>query len=602
MDPFISLLQQGLALQKAGRVSEAEQVYRVVVNQAPQHSLALHLAGTAVGQLGRLREAIDLLRRSLALNPTDPVAWNNLATAQLDAGSATDALDSASKAIALAPAYVAANFSWGSAASQLGRYSEAVRAFQKVLTAQPYHTPAWMGLWRAAAQVCDWAVMMSAAAQLTQAIQNGQNPLLPFDALIFADDPVLHLQTAQAASQRASQQKSLVQHAHTVPRYPGRIRLAYLSADFHEHATAYLMAVLFERHDRQRFEVIGISFGPDDESAMRARLRRGFDQFWDVCLASDEEVFERMLAAQIDIAVDLKGFTHHSRPSILLRKPAPIVVNYLGYPGTTGSPAHDYLIGDRVVTPLSHAAFYSEKLVQMPCCYQVNDSQRLAGVVVPTREEEGLPEDGFVFAAFNNVYKITPDIFAIWMRLLAAVPGSVIWLLSDSDDVRQNLRMQAKALGMSTKRLVFGRRVNLARHLARHVHAGLFLDTFPCNAHTTTSDALWMGLPVVTCVGQAFAGRVAASLLYAVSLPELVTQSLLEYESLALRLASDPHAIQRMRDHLLSVRATSALFDSARFADHLESAFEHMFRRWQQGLPAKSFDVSDLASSSDALT
>jgi predicted O-linked N-acetylglucosamine transferase (SPINDLY family) len=330
---------------------------------------------------------------------------------------------------------------------------------------------------------------------------------------------------------------------------------------------------------------------------MRHRLARAFDEFWDVRALSHEAVVQRMLDAKIDIAIDLKGFTRESRPSVLLRKPAPIVVNYLGYPGTMGASAYDYLIGDHIVTPTGHAGFYAEHLVQMPNSYQVNDTRRIADPAVPTREEEGLPATGFVFAAFNNVYKITPHFFEAWMRLLAALPGSVLWLLSDSEDVRRNLRAQASALGIQPERLVFARRVPLSKHLARHAHAGLLLDNLPYNAHTTTSDALWMGVPVVTCIGNAFAGRVAASLLHAVGLKELVAHSLPEYEAMALRLALDASELQRLRNHLVAVRATAALFDVESFTAHLESAFEHMYHRWQQGLPAQAFAVERLGSS-----
>lgn len=594
VDPFLPLLQQGLALQKAGRMPEAERAYRAVLSQAPQHPMALHLAGTVVGQLGRWGEAIALLQRSLALHPADPMAWNNLATAMLDAGDATGALDAADRSLALAPDYASAWFSWGSAASGVGRHADAVEAFRRVVSLQPQHALAWAGMWRAAVAVCDWPCAQFAAVQVQSMLSQNHGGLPPFDALALVDDPLMHLRCAQAASQRLLAQESFVPHQHTLQCRRGRIRLAYLSADFHEHATAYLTAELFERHDRQRFEVVAVSFGPDDASPMRSRLVRAFDEFWDVRALPHETVVQRMLDAKIDIAIDLKGFTRDSRPSILLRKPAPIVVNYLGYPGTMGSSVYDYLIGDRIVTPVAHAGLYAEQLVQMPNSYQVNDTHRFADSFVPTREEEGLPADGFVFAAFNNVYKITPHFFEAWMRLLAALPGSVLWLLSDNEDARRNLRAQAAALGGDPLRLVFARRVPLAKHLARHAHAGLLLDNLPYNAHTTTSDALWMGVPVVTCMGQAFAGRVAASLLHAVGLPELVTQSLPEYEALALRLASDAQALQRLRNHLLAVRRTAALFDAANFTTHLETAFVHMHHQWQQGLPAQSFVVDGL--------
>ncbi len=596
LDPFQPLLRQGLSLQKAGRLLEAERLYRAVVTQAPQHPMALHLAGTVVGQLGRWGEAIALLQRCLELSPADPMAWSNLATALLDAGKFTGALDAAAKALALSPNYASAWFSWGAAASGLGRHADAIEAFRKVVLQQPRHGLAWAGMWRAAVSICDWACAQTAAAQVHAMLEKTPGGIPPFDALALTDDPSLHFRCAQATAQRLLAQEAFVPCEHLPRPHGERIRLAYLSADLHEHATAYMMAELFERHDRQRFEVVAVSFGPDDASPMRQRLGRVFDEFWDVRSSPHEAVVQRMLDANIDIAIDLKGFTRDSRPSILLRKPAPIVVSYLGYPGTMGASTYDYLIGDAVVTPQMHAHLYAEQLVQMPNSYQVNDTHRMADPVAPTREEEGLPVNGFVFAAFNNVYKITPQFFGVWMRLLAALPGSVLWLLNDNNDARRNLRAQATAQGVDPQRLIFARRVPLPKHLARHVHAGLLLDNLPCNAHTTTSDALWMGVPVVTCMGQGFAGRVAASLLHAVGLPELVTQSLSEYEAMALRLASEPQALEFLRNHLVAVRSSAPLFDAAGFTAHLEAAYEHMHHRWQQGLPAQSFAVEGLGA------
>ena len=319
-----------------------------------------------------------------------------------------------------------------------------------------------------------------------------------------------------------------------------RIRVAYLSADYHSHATSQLAAGLFDTHDKNRFETVAISFGPDDTSAMRGRLMRAFDRFIDVRDKSDGAAAALIREMEIDIAVDLKGFTQDGRPGILALRPAPVQVNYLGHPGTMGARYIDYLIADRRIVPDGHERHYSEKIVYLPDSYQANDRKRRIAERTPTRADEGLPETGFVFCSFNGSFKITPELFDIWMRLLKAVEGSVLWLLDDNPAAVRNLKREAEARGVSTQRLIFAPRRPVEEHLARHRLADLFLDTLPCNAHTTASDALWAGLPVLTCTGDTFAGRVAASLLSAVGLPELITDSLPSYEALAMKLARDP--------------------------------------------------------------
>lgn len=588
----------GLTFQKQGLLAEAEAAYRDALSLAPRHPLVLHLLGTVLGQRGQWFEAIELLQQSLRIQPADPKAWNNLATAFLDAGECLSAREAAERALTLAPDYPAARLSWASACYGSERYAEALAAFCALAASSSQHEPlAWPGMWRSAAAVCDWSSWEKAQAAIKSMLSQGKMVLSPFDSLLFADDSFLHRQCAEAVVEQTLKREVFAPLPEVTCSDKGvkapRIKLAYLSADFHEHATAYLMAELFERHDKSRFETIAVSFGPDDDSPMRHRLLKAFDQFWDVRLNTPQEVARRMRDAGIDIAVDLKGFTRDARPSILLHKPAPVVVSYLGYPGSMGSAAYDYLVSDPAVTPVQHAPLYAEQLVQMPWSYQVNDTQRPISPEIPLKTQEGLPEEGFVFAAFNNVAKITPVFFASWMRLLQEVPRSVLWMICNHEDARTNLRREALKHGVDTTRLVFARRVPLAQHLARHAHADLLLDNLPYNAHTTTSDALWAGVPVVTCMGQAFAGRVAASLLHAVGLPELVTHSLPEYEALALRLATQPQELQRLRAHLKAVRSTAPLFDTERFTRQLESAYVHMHERRLQGLPPDGFAVPE---------
>jgi protein O-GlcNAc transferase len=370
-----------------------------------------------------------------------------------------------------------------------------------------------------------------------------------------------------------------------------RMRIAYLSANFHQHAIGYLTAELFERHDRSRFEVIGVSFGIDDKSAQRARIVRAFDQFHDVGMQPDDEVAKLLRRLNVDIAVDLMGHTQLARPQILAHRPAPVQVNYLGYPGTMGAEFMDYVIADPIVLPLDQQPFYAESIVHLPDCYQVNDSKRTIAARTPSRREAGLPEQGFVFCCFNNAWKITKPFFEVWMRLLGAVDGSVLWLLRDNPDTEGNLRQEAQARGIDTARLVLAERLPLEDHLARHRLADLFLDTLPYNAHTTASDALWAGLPVLTCRGLSFAGRVGASLLGAVGLPELVATDLPGYEALALKLATDAPALASIRQKLDRNRLTHPLFDTDRLCRHIEAAFTTMRDiRWRGEL-ARPFSV-----------
>jgi len=374
-------------------------------------------------------------------------------------------------------------------------------------------------------------------------------------------------------------------------RQAGRIRLAYLSADLYNHATAHLMAELFERHDRTRFELIALSFGPDRRDAMRSRLASAFDRFIDVRHLGDEAIAAYARELGVDIAVDLKGFTIDARPGIFAWRAAPVQVSYLGYPGTLGMESMDYVIADRQLASLADAAFYSEKLVRLPYSYQPNDTGRGIAAILPSRASQGLPEAGFVFCCFNNNYKISPAVWDIWMRLLHQVPGSVLWLLEGNELAVANLRAQAVRSGVAPQRLVFAARAPLDVHLARHRLADLFLDTLPYNAHTTASDALWAGLPVLTLKGHSFAGRVAASLLHAVGLPELVTHNAQDYEALALQLAGDPARLAGFCGKLAIQRDVAPLFDTQRLRLHLESAYEVMYRRSQDGLPPEAFDV-----------
>jgi predicted O-linked N-acetylglucosamine transferase (SPINDLY family) len=363
-----------------------------------------------------------------------------------------------------------------------------------------------------------------------------------------------------------------------------RIRLAYLSADFDHHATSDLMAGLFDCHDRSRFAVTAISIGPDSNSEMRRRLKSSFERFIDVEKQNDSQVANILRDLEIDILIDLKGFTQSARTNIFACRPAPIQVNYLGYPGTMGASYIDYIIADKVVIPENHHQAYSEKIIFLPNSYQANDDKRFIADRAFTRAEFGIPQTGFVFCCFNDNYKITPRVFDCWMRILKQVENSVLWLYESNVTASSNLRKEAATRGINAERLIFAKRMQLPDHLARHRLADLFLDTLPCNAHTTASDALWAGLPVLTRLGETFAGRVAASLLNAIHLPELITTTSDDYEQRAIDLAIHPEKLTAIKRKIAENRLTTPLFDTKLFTKHLEAAYIAMYDRHQAGL------------------
>jgi protein O-GlcNAc transferase len=579
----------GNILAALDRYADALAAYDRALALVPNYAEAHHNRGNALFKLRRLDEALASYERALALAPTYVEAWNSRGTALKELKRYAEALECYDKVLALIPDEPNALYNRGNALKEIKLYEDSLVSYEKARKLLPDHPDKYGGL-DAALAVCDFACTETIASGLAAELRAGKTSVTPFTLVGFCDDPALHLKAAQNfVADRIPVRPAPLWNGEAYRH--DRIRLAYVSADLHSHATAFLIAELFELHDRSRFEVHAVSFGRDDGSAMRKRIVQGSDQFHDMLGQSDQEIAQRLRALEIDIAVDLKGFTQDSRLEIFAHRPAPIQVGYLGYPGTIGADVLDYVLGDETVTPFEHARFYSEKIVQLPDSYQVNDRKRAIAETAPTRQDAGLSEQGFAFCCFNNNYKIRRPVFEIWTRLLANVPGSVLWLLRDNDAVERNLRSEAQARGIDPTRLVFAGRAKLEDHLARHRLADLFLDTLPYNAHTTASDALWAGVPVVTCQGNAFAGRVGGSLLKAIGLPELVTQSLADYEALALRLATDPAMLQRVRETLACNRLTYPLFDTDRFRRGIEAAYERMWEAWQRGEPAQAFRV-----------
>lgn len=610
----------GNALVALKQYAEAVASYDQALTLAPDWPEALTNCGNALHELKRYDEALINYDKAIALMPGVAMLHNNRGNLLRDMRRWGEAFASLDRALAIEPRYIDAIINRGNILQDLERLDEALAAFDLALSLEPDHlaalnncanvlrdlrrheeaattvarllklAPDWDYapglLFQSLRHVCDWSDYQQHATRIVECVRAGKKADIPFAFLAVSGLASDQLQCALAYA--AHRYPASVAPLWTGERYRhDRIRVAYLSADFHNHATAYLMAGLFERHDRQKFEITAISFGPDIQDEMRARLQTAFESFIDVRDQGDREVALMLRNMEIDIAVDLKGFTADCRAGIFAHRPAPIQVNYLGYPGTMGTDYMDYILGDRWVIPVEHRSYYTEKIVYLPDTYQVNDCTRAIAESKLTRKEAGLPEAGFVFCCFNNNYKITPEVFGIWMRLLERAPHSVLWLLDSNPASTRNLRREAERRGIAPERLVFAPYAKMDEHLARHRLADLFLDTLPYNAHTTASDALWAGLPVLTLAGDAFAARVAASLLAAAGLPELITHSVERYEALALQLAENALLLADVRARLDRNRTTCPLFDTGRFQRHIESAFVTMWERYQCGeLPA----------------
>jgi protein O-GlcNAc transferase len=581
----------GLALLDLKRPEEALASHERSLKLKPDLPDTLNNRGNALQALNRPAEALADYDRALQLRPDYALAHNNRGNALRALGRFEEAVTAFDRALQLVPDFDAALNNRGRALRDLKRFDAAAASFARLVAVAPHQPYAAGMLLDTRLNFCDWTDYEATSAVIVAAVERGERADAPFSFLCHATSAKAQLRCAETfVAFEYPSPAPLVTKA--VRRE--RVRLAYLSADFHGHATAYLMAELFERHDRARFDVTGLSYGPDDQSAMRDRLQAGFDRFVDVRGMSDLQVAELMREQGIDIAVDLKGFTAGNRTGIFAWRGAPLQVGYLGFPATMGAPFIDYIIVDRHIIPPRLEGAYSEKVVRLPDSYQVNDRQRSGADRTPSRTEAGLPEQGFVFCSFNNNYKIRPATFDVWMRLLREVKGSVLWLLQDNAAAVENLRRHAEARGVAANRLVFAPRLELDQHLARHRLADLFLDTFPVNAHTTASDALWAGLPLVTLRGETFVSRVAASLLAAVGLPELITDSLADYEALALKLATMPALLAATREKLHVGRATASLFDTDRFRRHIESAYLTMYERHLSGAAPEGFDVAAL--------
>lgn len=594
---------RGIALTALARFEEAAASYGRALALNPNLTAGLANLGEALIRLGRpldaaacygrlglaletlthLEAAAASFERARALDPGNADSCNNLGVTLTKLGRLGEAVACFEAAIALIPMHAMFHQNRADALRMLGRLEAALTSYDAALALDPdLQYGQGMRLF-VATQLCQWAGFEQQLAGISRKVKVARPATTPFPLLAVSDDPRLQRQYAEAFNLGNLPQTPARPLAGKYPRHD-RIRIGYFSADFQLHATMHLIAEVLEAHDRRRFEPIAFSFGPDSNDEWRRRAIGAFDRFFDVRLKANHEIAELARRAQIDIAVDLKGYTQSARPGIFAARAAPIQAAYLGYPGTMGAPFIDYLIADRVLIPEASKPYYAEKIVFLPGSYQANCRTRKISEHPMTRHEMGLPDDGFVYCCFNQAYKIMPHVFAAWMNILNRVDRSILWLWVDLEAARDNLRRQAASRGIDPSRLIFAAHLPAEDHLNRLRLADLFLDTLPCNAHTTASDALRMGLPLLTCAGESFAGRVAASLLEAVGLPELIAANLSDYEAMAVELATDAERRASVKNKLAQNIKTSSLFDGTGFIQKLESAYCEMYERYMGDL------------------
>ena len=612
-----SLLVEGIKLQNAGQIDQAQAVFELYLTHFPDDGIAIYSLAVVLLGKGGPERVLPLVERGVKANPGFAPLWFAHASALQRLGRREAALASYDQAIAVKPDYVEALINSGTLLREMLQHLPALERFNRALVVDPNHQNALSNcaimltefkkpleaiamfdrllainpdfeygigsICYERMHICDWSHFDADVARVLAGIGSGKASAKSLGVMSITDSAAVHHQCAEIFANH----RYPVRHAPlwTGERYKhDRIRIAYVSPDLREHPVGHLMAGIFERHDKTRFETIAISIGADDNSRLRQRMLDTFDHFVDARMMDSRRVAELMREMEVDVAIDLAGFTSDSRSEIFSMRPAPAQVNYLGYPGTMGTKYMDYIVADRHVIPPEHKQFYNEQVVYLPDAYLPAASGLKIADRTPTRAECGLPEEGVVFCSFNHDYKIAPHVFAVWMNLLREVPGSVLWLMSRNPLSQENLRREAAARGVHPDRLVFAQRVpRVEDHLARYRQADLFLDTHPYNAHTTCADALMSGLPVVTCMGGAFPSRVEGSLLHAAGIPELVTTSLADYEALALKLARDPQRLAALKAQLIASQPTNALCDADAFTRNLEAIYTAMWRKTQLG-------------------
>ena len=572
----------GVTYNKLGQLEEAVDAYEEALNIDPEYADAHNNLGVVLKKLGQLDEAINSYQRAIAINPVDADTFNNLGIVFDEKEQLDDAIQSYRKSVSIQPDLAEAYNNLGHTLCKLHRYQEAVVSYEKVFDIKPNLDYIVGNILNTKMNCNNWDGLTDLLVDAQKRIINNEKVIEPFNLMGLIDDPALQIKAQRLRISGDHPKSRILPDIDQYPKHP-KIRIGYFSADFREHPVGYLTAELYELHDRNHFEVHAFSFGPDTKDEMNLRIKAGVDHFHDVKKMSHKEMALLVRSLEIDIAVDLGGFTHDARTDVFAMSAAPIQLSYIGYLGTMGADYYDYLIADPVMIPKESQKYYAEKIVYLPS-FQVNDSTDLPPEITLTRKDVGLPEEGFVFCCFNNTYKFTPTIFDSWARILKQVENSVLIVYANNETSKVNLSEEIKHRGVDPSRLIFGDSLPKPKYLARYRTADLFLDTHPYNAGTTASDALKMGLPIVTMMGQSFNSREAASILTSMNLPELITNSLEEYEALAIELATNPEKMQAIKDKLASNLSTAPLYNTKLFVKNLESAYTTMYERHHEGL------------------
>jgi protein O-GlcNAc transferase len=574
----------GNVLNDLGQLDAAIKSYEKAIAIQPDYAEVHNNLGNTLKDLGQIDSAIKCFEKTLAIKPDYAEAHNNLGLALMELDQLDDAIRCYDKALNIRPDFAEVHFNCGILMVRLKRMDEALINFERALVLNPDLDFLLGHSLHIKMHLCIWDDLPNDLNELTKKINNNKKVIEPFSMLALIDDPEIQRKTAEIfANTKYPKNHDLPE----IGRYPKhkKIRIGYFSADFGEHPVSALTAELYEVHDRGQFEIHAFSYGPDTKDKMNLRIKAGVDHFHEVHKMLHKDIAKLARSLEIDIAVNLGGHTQDARTGIFAMSAAPIQVNYLGYAGTMGADYMDYLIADQTLIPKDKQDYYSENIAYLPYSFMVNDTKNKASKKIFTRAEVGLPINGFVFCCFNNHFKITPSTFIRWMRILSKVDGSVLWLPKGSSTANNNLKKEAKKHSVDENRIIFASRLTLREdHLKRIQLADLFLDTIPYNAHATTSDALRMGLPVLTCIGNSFASRVAASLINSVNLPELITNTQEQYESLAIQIAKNPEKLKTIKKKLDNNLIKSPLYDTSLFTRHLESAYSMMYDRYQRGL------------------
>ncbi len=579
----------GYLSQRAGRLSDALKAYGRALQIDPRLPAVHNNCGVILTSVQRYQDALRHFDSAIALDKGVSDYWANRGFAMQKLARLDEALASYSVALQLNPSHSEALRNSGNVLSMRNEYARASAMFARLVEAKPDAPYVFGSMIHTRLLASDWTDHDENVERLQAEMRRSSTVIPPFELLSIMDSPSLQLDCAKAFFANRFPKPATPAYSGS-PRRDGRIRLAYVSRDFRNHAMPLLMAGVFEKHDRAKFEVVAYSFGPEEDSNIRKRLKSAFDEFVDVSNVPDRRVAEMFVEREIDIAIDLMGLTRNARCGIFANRGAPVQVAYLGYPGTMGSSAYDYVLVDDFIAGEGREDAFAEKLVRLPECFQANDDARELPGPRPTRASQGLPETGFVFCSFNNSYKVNPPVFDIWMRLLHQIPQSVLWMVAESKDAQDNLGREASARGVSPERLVFAARRPYPEHLARLQLGDLFLDTFPFGAGTTASDAIWAGLPLISLSGQSFASRMAGSLMTAIGAPELACRASDEYEATAVDLALNPSKLEALKERIVEGR--KSLFDTSRFVRNLESAYTHMVDISRRGRAPESFRIT----------